>query len=59
MTGALWDIAEYLRQGGWIMIPLVVCSVVMWALIIERLRVFGALGRDDIAVPIPDRCRQH
>ena len=26
----------YLRQGGWVMLPLVVVSLVMWTLILER-----------------------
>jgi len=29
--------ADYLQQGGWIMAPLVVVSVAMWTLILERL----------------------
>jgi biopolymer transport protein ExbB len=44
----VYDTADYLRQGGWIMIPLVTVSVVMWTLIVDRLREFRALGRDDL-----------
>ncbi len=51
MGDALWTTTDYLRQGGWIMVPLAICSVAMWALIIDRLRVFTSLGRDDLDVP--------
>ena len=44
----LQQIAVYLEQGGWIMIPLVVVSVVMWTLIVHRMRAFAKLGRDDL-----------
>lgn len=44
----LLEIAEYLRQGGWIMAPLVAVSVVMWTLIIDRLRAFRALTAGDL-----------
>ena len=44
----LLEIAEYLRQGGWIMGPLVVVSVVMWTLIIDRLRDFRGLTAGDL-----------
>ena len=37
---------EYLQQGGWIMIPLVTVSLVMWGLIADRLRDFAGLSRD-------------
>jgi biopolymer transport protein ExbB len=44
---ALWQIEEYLKQGGWVMIPLAICSLVMWTLILERLHAFrGLTGRD-------------
>lgn len=42
----IWDIHDYLQQGGWIMIPLVAVSLVMWGLIVDRLRDFAALSRD-------------
>ena len=45
---ALLEIGDYLRQGGWIMIPLVAVSVVMWTLIIDRLRAFRALTAGDL-----------
>jgi biopolymer transport protein ExbB len=39
---------EFLWQGGWVMAPLIVCSVLMWALIGERLFFFHSLTRQDI-----------
>jgi len=39
---------EYLRQGGWVMLPLAVVSVVMWTLIIDRTRALRDLWRDDL-----------
>jgi biopolymer transport protein ExbB len=39
---------EYLVQGGWIMIPLCVVSLVMWILIFERLYTYFTLQRKDI-----------
>jgi len=45
---ALLEVADYLRQGGWIMAPLVAVSVVMWTLIIDRLRAFRALTAGDL-----------
>jgi biopolymer transport protein ExbB len=40
----------YLLQGGWIMIPLVLSSVIMWALILERFYTFRSMSRDDITM---------
>jgi biopolymer transport protein ExbB len=51
MSGVLWRALEYLQQGGWVMIPLGLCSVVMWALIVERLRAFRNLRKNDLSVP--------
>jgi len=48
MTDAFWFTVDYFRQGGWIMLPLVVTSVVLWTMIVDRLREFAALGRDDL-----------
>lgn len=48
MTDAYWFTVDYFRQGGWIMLPLVVTSVVLWTMIVDRLREFAALGRDDL-----------
>ena len=44
----LQQIAAYLEQGGWIMLPLMALSLVMWTLIAHRLRVFARLQRDDL-----------
>jgi biopolymer transport protein ExbB len=43
--------AAYLRQGGWVMGPLIVVSVVMWMLILERWRVLRRYGRGDLDIP--------
>ena len=40
----------YLRQGGWVMLPLVGVSLVMWALIVDRALRFRELGRGDLGV---------
>ena len=39
---------EYLRQGGWVMVPLAIVSVVMWTLIFERLRNYRTLARRNV-----------
>ena len=41
---------EYLLQGGWIMLPLGLCSLVMWMLILERLYRFRVLARSDVGI---------
>jgi biopolymer transport protein ExbB len=43
-------ITAYLVQGGWIMLPIVVASVAMWALIIERLITFRTMTRRDLSI---------
>lgn len=43
-----WQTYEYLKQGGWIMIPLVVVSVVMWSMILDRWRLFRQYRRGDL-----------
>ena len=48
MATLLWPALEYLRQGGWIMMPLAGVSVVMWTLIIERWLVLRGLRRGDL-----------
>jgi biopolymer transport protein ExbB len=42
---------EYLGQGGWIMLPLGLCSLAMWMLIAERVAAFRALSRGDLTAP--------
>jgi biopolymer transport protein ExbB len=46
---------DYLQQGGWIMIPLGVTSLVMWALIIERLITFRNMTHLDIPLDMAIR----
>ena len=43
--------AAYLRQGGWVMGPLVLVSLVMWTLILERWRVLRRYARGDLDIP--------
>ncbi|RKZ19422.1 MotA/TolQ/ExbB proton channel family protein [bacterium] len=45
----LWHIADHLRQGGWVMVPLLGVSLVMWTIIIDRFLEFRRLGRRDLA----------
>ena len=42
---ALNQLYHYLEQGGAVMIPLVICSCVMWALIVERMIYFYRLEK--------------
>lgn len=44
-----WDTVDYLRQGGWIMLPLGAVSVTMWTLIIDRWRAFESLKGDRLS----------
>jgi biopolymer transport protein ExbB len=46
----LYRATEYFWQGGWVMGPLIVCSLVMWTLIGERLYFFHSLTRKDIRI---------
>ncbi len=39
---------EYLRPGGPVMIPLIITSLWMWALIIERVIYFRRIDKDDV-----------
>jgi len=48
MTEVFWFTVDYFRQGGWIMLPLVVTSVVLWTMIVDRWREFAVLGRGDL-----------
>jgi len=41
---------EYFVQGGWVMGPLSLCSLIMWALIGERALFFYAQKREDIDI---------
>lgn len=50
MVDMLWQAVDYLRQGGWVMIPLAICSVAMWILIFERIRTFHGMVNRDISI---------
>jgi len=47
-TELAWQTYDYLKQGGWIMIPLVVVSVVMWTMILDRVRLFRQYRHGDL-----------
>ena len=47
MTDAYWYTVEYFRQGGWIMLPMVVTSLVLTTLVVDRWREFAVLDRGD------------
>ncbi len=44
----LWRIQDNLLQGGWVMIPLAAVSLAMWAMIVDRLLLYGELTRRDL-----------
>jgi biopolymer transport protein ExbB len=47
----LWfDTYEYLKSGGWVMIPLGVCSFLLWFLITERVLEFNSLWSRDVSM---------
>lgn len=41
---------EYFSQGGWIMVPIALVSLAMWALIIDRFRALGRMASTDIPI---------
>jgi biopolymer transport protein ExbB len=43
---------DYLQQGGWMMIPLSICSLVMWVMIFERIWFYRALQNKDITAEL-------
>lgn len=48
----LWfDTYEYLKSGGWVMVPLGICSFLLWFLITERALEFKALWNRDLSIP--------
>ncbi|MBD3178537.1 MAG: MotA/TolQ/ExbB proton channel family protein [Candidatus Latescibacteria bacterium] len=47
---SILDTLEYFQQGGWIMIPLLLASLIMWALILERVYRFRAMQKTDISI---------
>jgi len=50
MPAQLQFALEYLRSGGWVMVPIGICSVAMWMFIVERVQAFRALGSGDVTV---------
>ena len=48
LRDTFWATWDYLVQGGWVMVPMVIASVAMWALILERLRTYHRLAGRDI-----------
>ena len=44
MMELYWQTQDYLSQGGWIMGPLVVVSVAMWMMIVDRLSEYRRLS---------------
>lgn len=42
------DLYNYLSQGGLVMIPLLLCSLTMWTLILDRMFYFYAIEHRDI-----------
>lgn len=44
------DALDYLFHGGWVMLPLMACSIVMWTLIVERTLFFAGLTGRDLSV---------
>ena len=47
MNDRLWDTWDYLAQGGWVMVPIAACSLLMWMFILERWLAFARLGGRD------------
>ncbi|MFC1895534.1 MotA/TolQ/ExbB proton channel family protein [Thermodesulfobacteriota bacterium] len=45
----LWDVTDQLRAGGPVMIPLVVVSIVMWMLIVNRAVFLRAMYRKNMS----------
>lgn len=43
-----WSTWDYAVQGGWVMIPMIIGSIAMWALILERMRTYARLAGDDV-----------
>ncbi len=48
MTDLWWQTIDYLQHGGFVMLPLVAVSVVMWTMIVDRLRVFAGWKQGDV-----------
>jgi biopolymer transport protein ExbB len=41
---------DYILQGGWVMIPLSIASIVLWMFMLERLSVLRSLRKNDIEI---------
>jgi biopolymer transport protein ExbB len=41
---------DYIVQGGWVMVPLSVASIILWMFMFERLSVLRALRKNDITI---------
>ena len=52
-----WQTVDYLRQGGWIMIPLVAVSVAMWTMIVDRIGEFRRLSGGTLNKTLEDDFR--
>lgn len=50
MNAWTWETIEYLQRGGWVMIPLLICSFAMWSLILGRVRAIRKLTARDITL---------
>ena len=50
LTDVASDTLAYLGQGGTVMVPLILCSFVMWMLILDRVFFFFRLEQKDIAL---------
>lgn len=51
MSDLAWSTWDYAVTGGWVMVPMIIGSIAMWALILERLRAFARLSADDLEAP--------
>ncbi|MBD3222951.1 MotA/TolQ/ExbB proton channel family protein [bacterium] len=48
MSDLVWESWEYLKQGGWVMIPLGAASLWMWVLVLDRFAQYAAFTTGDI-----------
>jgi biopolymer transport protein ExbB len=51
MSDLAWSTWDYAVTGGWVMVPMILGSIAMWALILERMRAFARLSADDLEAP--------
>jgi biopolymer transport protein ExbB len=50
MREVFFETVEYLGQGGWVMIPIIIGSIYMWILIVGRFLTFRDLKGRDITI---------